>query len=107
MSTATLTSTPVRLESVDRYSIQAVYTGAPVGSLKLQASNDPLPTGTGAAESVTNWTDITGSTEAVAAAGSSLWVDLAAVFQWVRVYYTKTSGTGTLSARIVVKGERR
>lgn len=96
------------LGHICNYSIQLIFTGAPVGTFKLQASNDPgMPDGgqTPQAANVTNWTDITGSPQAISAAGNIMWNVENAGYTFVRVVYTVTSGTGTLtSARANVKG---
>src|ERR1700677_860990 len=67
--------------SITNCSIQAVMSGAPVGTLKLQISNDPVDVpmndnqGTdnpdyNPAVNVVNWSDYTGSTYAVTTAGT-------------------------------------
>lgn len=89
------------------FSFQTVLTGAPVGTLKLQMSND-VGTITSAADhtglGVVNWTDITGSSFAVAAAGNWGWDYTVPGFRWVRLVYTPTSGTGTISVTFQAKG---
>lgn len=97
----------VYIANIAGFSYQAVLTGAPVGTLKLQMSNDAgtitsaaAHTGTG----VTNWTDITGSSFAVAAAGNWGWDYTLPAFRWVRLVYTPTSGTGTISVTVSAKG---
>lgn len=96
------------LGHICNYSIQIVFTGSPVGAFKLQASDDPgMPDGSPSPQStgVTNWTDITNSSQSVSAAGNIMWDVQNAGYTWVRVAYTVTSGTGSLtSARANVKG---
>ena len=101
-----LTSSGVNLNQVFMFSIQAVFTGAPVGSLKLQISNDDVPVGAAGqdpAVNVANWVDYTGSASAVASAGNFMWIVSEGGYQWVRVVYTFTSGTGSLN--IVYNGK--
>lgn len=81
-------------------SIQAVWTGSPVGSFKIQVSNDQGPAEnsimTGA---VANWSDYTGS--AVSAGGTSgnwMWDLPLTGVRWVRLVFTSTSGTGSLTS---------
>lgn len=77
-------------------SVQVIATGAPVGVVKIQASNDntsPLTL-----NNVTNWTDISSATVAVGASGSFLIPKLEVCYSYVRVVYTKTSGTGAITA---------
>lgn len=68
---------------------------SPSGSLKVQFSNDKL-----------SWVDAVSLTEAVnpqavSANGSFIWIwrDMMPT-KWLRVVYTRTSGTGTLRALI-------
>lgn len=99
---------PLWLGHICNYAIQLVFTGSPVGAFKLQCSNDPgMPDGgsTPQALSVTNWTDISGSSQSISAAGNIVWNVENAGYTWVRVAYTFTSGIGSLSsARANVKG---
>lgn len=78
------------------FSIQGVISGSssPVGTLKLQASND-LESG-----SVTNFTDIPDSDIAVTGDAVDMWDVMEHQYKWVRVVYTRTSGTATYNARI-------
>lgn len=100
---------PVWLGHIANYAIQLVFDGAPVGSFKLQASND-LGNSTSASASmqdsgITNWTDIADSAAAISAAGDVMWQVENAGYNWVRVVWTVTSGSGNItSARAYVKG---
>lgn len=58
----TITSATINLESMIGYAIQAIYTGTPAGTIKLQASIDGV-----------TWSDISGTAQVIAAAGSFLW----------------------------------
>ena len=107
--TSTFNSKPVWLGHICNYSIQLVFTGTPAGSFKLQASNDiGDPTAAGEANkyaSVTTWTDIEGSSEVISAPGNHMWNVENAGYNWVRLVWTLTSSTGTLTtARAYVKG---
>lgn len=80
------------------FAIQAVWTGSPVGNLKVQFSNDLTDNPT----KVTNWT--TASTQAISAAGDYT-ADIQSGAKWVRLLYSRTSGTGTItSTRVNTKG---
>ncbi len=94
------------LNQVYTYSIQAVYTGAPVGTLQLEISNDNpyIPSSGNPAVNVVNWIPYSGSTVAVSGAGSFMWNVLTTGNRWVRVTYTATSGTGSLDLRYSGKG---
>lgn len=101
MSTASCTSIGVDLNQLNLLAMQAVYTGAPVGTLKVQVSNDNVVVGLGAdpASNVVNWTDYTGSSVAISAAGNTLYNMTFAGYRWARIVYTKTSGTGSKIGR--------
>lgn len=100
---------PLYLGSIADYSIQLVFSGTPVGSWKLQVSNDPgritANSESGKYTGVTNWTDLTGSAQSITEAGDHTWNAKGTGYLWVRVVWTRVSGTGTLtSARQNVKG---
>lgn len=101
----TNTSSPVTLESIYGYAIQAVFTGLPTGSLKLQGSCDPGKlTNNAYGTDVNNWNDISGTTVAISAAGNTLYNMDAQFYKWVRIVYTPSGGTGTLNVRFNAKG---
>jgi hypothetical protein len=100
---------PVWLGHIANYSIQLVFTGSPNGTFKLQVSNDPgHPNAQNKAEQyadVVNWTDVSGSAQPVSAAGDHTWQVENSGYAWVRVVWTFSSGSGSLtSARANVKG---
>lgn len=78
-------------------------TGTPVGTLKLQGSNDAwdedsrIP-GSETEESGATWVDIAGSSTPLSgAAGTFSWNAADQNYQAVRVAYVRTSGTGTVT----------
>ena len=101
---------PVYLGHICNYSIQLVFTGAPNGTYTLQCSNDPgnpnvRPLDPERYENVVNWTTITGSAQPILAAGDHTYQVQNAGYPWVRVVWTASSGSGSLtSARSNVKG---
>lgn len=106
---SSFTIRPLYLGHICNFAVQLVFTGSPVGSFKLQCSNDPgrpfLPGESAAYADVVNWTDISGSTQAISAAGNHTWQVENAGYLWLRVVYTATSGSGSLDiARANVKG---
>ncbi len=106
---ADFTLRPLWLGHICNYAIQLVFTGSPVGTFKLQASDDPgQPDGasnSNQAIGVSNWTDVMDSSQGIAAAGNHMWTVQNAGYTWVRVVYTAASGSGSLtSARGNVKG---
>lgn len=94
MSAASINSLGFSLDQYTSFSCQAVWTGSPVGTLKIQVSGDIVADCT----LPTNWVDYTNSSYAVSAAGNLLWNSGQANYRCVRVVYTKTSGTGTINA---------
>jgi hypothetical protein len=90
----TSTSSIMNIMEAKGYCIQALYTGAPVGTLQVQGSNDGV-----------NFINVPGSqfTVAVSAAGESLITDPTPFYAFVQLVYTFTSGTGSLSALINAK----
>jgi hypothetical protein len=97
------------LGHIANYAIQLVFTGTPQGNFKLQASNDVGQILAASAaqqdEDITHWTDIADSALTVSAAGDIMWTVENAGYTWVRVVWTQTGGSGSLtSARAYVKG---
>ena len=89
------------------FSIQAIITGTAIGSLKLQGSSDPVPDSNFPASgnwNVSNWTDIADSSEPVTGAGTIEYNVKSVYYNWVRVVYTSSSGTGTMVIRFNTKG---
>lgn len=107
MSQATVVSNGIDMNQIALASIQAVYTGAPVGTLTLEISNDIVaidPTVANQGAAVTNWSTYTGSSLAISAAGNFTYNLSDIGYRWIRVKYTKTSGTGTINATLSAKG---
>lgn len=75
-------------------SLQAVATGTIAGTAKLQFSDDP---GFPHRPDPINWNDVPSATVAVASAGSYAIPKTDLCYRWLRVVYTATSGTGTLT----------
>lgn len=106
----TINSSAYNVQQIYGYAIQATFTGAPTGTFKLQASNDPATSynpgnGTGA-NPVVNWTDIANSPYVVTASGNYMWNVYDVMYTWVRLVYTDTSGgtsTAVLNAYINAK----
>lgn len=101
-----LNSAPLNLEFAFGYAIQCEFTGSPVGTIKLQGSNDSTPDANFQFSNFapTNWTDITGTSTAVTTNGSILFNAASVYYRWVRVVYTVTSGSGSLSVVGNTKG---
>lgn len=73
-------------------SVHVVATGAgsPTGAVKVQVSNDK--------SNPTNWVDLATVTVSTTTAGNYLIPKFELAYQWIRVVYTKTSGTGNITA---------
>lgn len=91
------TAVPVD-KAFDGFALQAVISSAvsPVGSLKVQASLDQVKEGA----NVTNWADIPDTVTAVSAAGTVIWHFDKCHYKWVRIVYTRTSGSATLDTSV-------
>ena len=95
----------VELKNIYMYAITATITGTPTGTIKLQASADPLTNTTIPLDDSlpTNWVDVADSTFTVTAAGQNMWNVREVAYNWVRVVYTDASGgTSTAVMTIVV-----
>jgi len=73
--------------------IQAVYSGGPEGILKVQYSLDKI-----------NWSDLPNSSEGVNGAGNSIWDISQLSVLYARLVYTRSAGTGVLTAKAYGKG---
>lgn len=104
--TATNNSDPIWLGHAAGVAIQAVWTGTPNGAFKLQCAVDPQVPSPGITNpTITNWEDIASSNYSVTgSAGTYTWNITSAFYPWIRVVYTNTSSTGTLSIRYNTKG---
>ena len=104
MSQATLTSIPLDVRWMVLGSIQAVISGSPTGTLKLQMSIlSPAMNGHPATVGQT-WTDVASSSISVSGAGSDAWNITDIGYPWLQVVYTMASGTGSLNLYAWVKG---
>lgn len=96
---ANYTSPTIDVNQVYGLSFQAVFTGSPVGSFKLQVSSQDVPS-TG---DVTEWSDVADSETAISAAGNVFYNVTDVFFHWVRIVYTFSSGTGSLNISYMAK----
>ena len=112
-ASGTMNSIGIEVNQLYDLSIQASWTGAPVGTFTVQVSNDivPLapttsnPVGPDPAANVINWSTYTGSAVVTTGtAGNWMWITQLAPYKWVRLSYTATSGTGTVAANFFAKG---
>lgn len=98
---ANYTSPPLITQQDFGVYIQAVWTGTPVGTFKLQTSNSYQPGGAvpggGPAAAAGSWDDYPSSSQDSTGVTSCSWNVADIFFPWVRVVFTSTSGTGTLT----------
>lgn len=98
--TVNVTSNPVNLISIYAYSVQVVWSSgsAPVGTFKLQASDDPVDAG----GTPTNYTDVTSSSTPISGTPGSVLFDVTECsYRWVRLVYTATSGSATITSAVM------
>jgi hypothetical protein len=94
-NTGTVTSAPIPAKFLLAATAQAVFTdGAAAGTLKLEASNDD--------KNPTHWNDIPDASESVSAGATTMTPILATYlcYQWIRVNFESSGGSGTLSVRL-------
>lgn len=87
--------------------ITAVWTGTPTGNFTIETSNDvgKYNPQTGQVTGITNIDTYTSSTQAAGgASGKFTWRLAPFPDRWVRIFYDASSGTGTVNARINLKG---
>jgi len=100
-----LTSMAIALYQIYGWSAQFVFTGSPVGTLKVQVSCDPFSsTLPDSIQQPSNWTDLTGSSQSISAAAILLYNVKSRFYNWIRFVYTRSSGTGTINGRLNEKG---
>lgn len=107
MSQASLTSAITAVQMVDNVAYQIDFTGAPVGTFSVQVSINYEP-GRGPNSEPANpgtWVDLT-LDPAIIASGSpdTAFIDINQTGSaYIRLVYTRTSGSGTLNAMITAK----
>lgn len=102
MSQSTITSTITNIEYLDNIGAQANYTGSPVGTLSVQVSLDHAQDQNGNVTVAGSWAQITSA--AIPGSTTPIIFDLNQLSApWMRIVYTKISGTGTLDVFITGK----
>lgn len=106
MSTASLTSPVTNIEFMDNIGVQLEWSGSPVGNFQVQVSIDYNQDYQGNVLNAGNWVplQLNGSQNVPTSVGSPILLDLNQLSPpWIRVVYTRTSGSGTLQAWIAGK----
>jgi hypothetical protein len=103
---ATFTSPITEIKLQDNVGIQLNWTGAPVGTFDVQVSMDHKQDANGNVTVVGNWISLALSPAIIAAAvPDTAYIDLNQLSApYIRVVYTRTSGTGVLNMFITAKG---
>lgn len=103
VATSSYTSNPYYLAGLFRYSIHVKFSDAGLGgTVKLQCSNDPTA---GSAPSTADWVDVASSSQSIVAGASYMYNIVDAHYNHVRIVWTPSGGTGTLTAWFVGKYE--
>lgn len=92
---ADVTSDPIDVRYLDNIAIQCNFTGTPTGPFYVQGSVDK-----------SNWASLTLSgSPAAAGSDDTVLIDVNQVsVPWLRVFYDRTSGTGSLDVWVAAKG---
>lgn len=101
-----ITSSVLEIKEQDNVGIQMIWTGTPTGTFSVQVSINYQRDINGNVTNAGTWTSIPLS-PAIAAAGSAdnAYVDLNQLSApYIRVVYTRSSGTGTLNVLGIGKG---
>jgi hypothetical protein len=97
--TENLTSNSIDIRTVYGCSLQFKYTGAPVGTMTVEATDDEIIPAVSQ-----NWVTVLNSSVAVSGTGDHIYNIAGLNTGFIRLRYTFTSGTGTLTGKIVTKG---
>lgn len=89
-----LTSVAFKFTNLERLSIHSVISGAPDGNLKIQFSNDAVDYDA----DVVNWIDYADSSAPILGVTQVMHNLRDISFRWVRLVYSRTSGTGFISS---------
>lgn len=101
MSGAIVTES-IDIRRIDRAALQLIFTGTPTGDFAVEVSLDHEKDPAGNVKTVGTWVPITLSPAPVAAgAADEIFIDLTVTASpWIRLTYTPSAGTGTLTALI-------
>lgn len=100
-----LTSTVTNIQFLDAIGVQFNFTGTPTGSFQVQVSADYAQDDNGNVQVAGNWVNMTLSPAPVASGSAdSIYIDIRSTSApWMRLVYTRSSGSGTLNAFITAK----
>jgi hypothetical protein len=105
MSLSEIASAVTNIQFLDNIGIQLNFSGSPVGSFEIQVSADYAQDDQGNVQNAGNWIPLTFSIAPVASGSADqIYLDMNQLSApWIRVVYTKDSGTGTLNSFITGK----
>lgn len=107
MSSSSIISSVSNIEFLDNIGVQLVWAGSPTGQFEVQVSMDYDQDNNGNVINAGNWVSVTLSnslTYVSTAVGSPIYIDLNQLSApWIRVKYTRASGSGTLQAYVCAK----
>lgn len=100
-----VTSTVTNIQFLDNIAVQLNFTGTPVGTFTVQVSADYAQDDLGNVTNSGNWIPITlNPVPSAAGTADQIFIDLNQLAApWIRVVYTRTSGSGTLNSFITGK----
>jgi hypothetical protein len=103
---ASITSDVTIIDNLTMIGYDVSWTGSsPVGSMSVQVSNTYSQNADGSVRDAGNWTTLTLSSAAPVSGNSGngfLDIDATGAYA-IRLVYTRTSGTGTMNAKICAK----
>lgn len=104
MSGASITSSITNIQFLDNVGVQLNWSGStPIGTIVVQVSADHAQDAEGNVTVAGNWISLPVSISVSGNTGSG-YFDLNQLSSpWIRVVYTKTSGTGTLNGYVTGK----
>lgn len=104
MSQSSLTSQVTNINQLDNVAYQLNWSGSPVGSFQVQVSIDYNQDEFGNVTNAGHWTPLALSGGASTSGGSPIFINVSQIgAPWIRVVYTRTSGSGTLQAWVAAK----
>jgi hypothetical protein len=95
-----LTSIIVKTENLHLGGLHVTSTGTAAGSVSVEISNDEPTTGL----NPSNWVAVSGLTVSVSGANNYIIPKFEICYNYLRVKYTASTGTGTLTAKLHLIG---
>jgi hypothetical protein len=102
--TAHFLSNAISIKHLEGFSVQATFSGStPTGSLSIEVSNDSAE---GLGATPTNWTTFAPSGFPISVSSATTYIGnvSACYYKWVRIRYTRSGGSSTMTLRFNGKG---